>query len=90
MLPDAAVKAILGYAGHRWLTAFGTWEGNKVTLSIELTSGGVFDSEEPKVTQEEDYGTIMIVFHDCDNATLTYDLPTLGLSGAIDVDIVVT
>ncbi len=83
--PDDTVEAILGEPGHRWVTAFGTWEGNKVTLDVELTTGGVFDSEEPEVTQTPGYGTIMIVFHDCNNATLTYNFPDLGLMGEIEL-----
>lgn len=83
--PPEDVEAIFGEAGHRWITAFGAWTGDTVTLDVELTSGGVFDSTEPKVDQEPGYGTITIKFHDCDNATLTYDFPSLGLMGSIDV-----
>ena len=83
--PDESIEAILGEPGHRWVTAFGAWEGDTVTLDVELTSGGIFDSAEPMVEQESNYGTITIVFHDCNNATLTYDFPTLGLSGTIEL-----
>jgi hypothetical protein len=83
--PDDTVEAILGEPGHRWVTAFGDWEGNKVTLDVELTTGGVFDSEEPAVDQTPGYGTIMIVFHNCNSATLTYNFPDLGLSGEIEL-----
>ena len=83
--PDESIEAILGEPGHRWVTAFGAWAGDTVTLDVELTSGGIFDSAEPPVEQESNYGTITIVFHDCNNATLTYDFPTLGLSGSIEL-----
>ena len=83
--PDETVEAILGEPGHRWVTATGTWEGDTVTLTGELTSGGIFDSEEPAVDQAPNYGTITIVFHDCNNATLTYNFPSLGLSGVIEL-----
>ena len=83
--PDETIEAILGEPGHRWVTAFGSWVGNIVTLDVELTSGGIFDSAEPAVDQESNYGTITIEFHDCNNATLTYDFPALGLSGTIEL-----
>jgi hypothetical protein len=87
--PLPSVEAIFGEAGHRWVTAFGAWDGDTVTLNVELTTGGVFDSTEPPVEQAPGYGTITIVFHDCDNATLTYDFPSLGLMGSMDVTRVV-
>ena len=83
--PPESVEAIFGEAGHRWITAFGPWNGDTVTLDVELTHGGVFDSGEPKAEQAPGYGTITIKFHDCDNATLTYDFPSLGLMGSMDV-----
>ena len=83
--PDEDITAMLGEPGHRWVTAFGAWEGNTVSLDVELTSGGIFDSAEPLVEQQSNYGTITIVFHDCNNATLTYDFPTLGLMGTIEL-----
>ena len=83
--PDETVEAILGEPGHRWVTAFGTWDGNTVTLDVELTEGGVFDSETPAVTQTPGYGTLTIVFNDCNSATLTYSFPDLGLSGVIEL-----
>jgi plastocyanin len=83
--PDDSVAAILGEAGHRWVTAFGGWEGNKVTLEVELSAGMVFNSGDPPVEQTPGYGTMMIVFHDCSNATLTYNFPQLSLSGSIEL-----
>ncbi len=83
--PDESITAILGEPGHRWLTAFGTWEGDTVELIIELTSGAVFDKPEPPIDPQVEYGTITIVFHDCNNATLSYDIPSLGLMGTIEL-----
>jgi len=87
--PDASIQAILGEAAHRWVTALGAWTGNVVVLNVELTTGGIFDSAEPKAQQTSGYGTIIIEFHDCDHATLTYEIPSLGLRGTIDVTRVV-
>lgn len=81
--PGNEIIANLGDPGHRWLTAFGFYSGNSVLLDVELTSGGIFNSAEPAPLQEPAYGTITIVFHGCRCATLTYDFPSLGLTGTI-------
>jgi hypothetical protein len=80
--PDESVTAILGEPGHRWLTAFGPFEGDTATLDIELTSGGIFDSAQP-VPNQVPYGTITITWTDCENAVLMYDIPSVGVQGSI-------
>ena len=82
--PAAEVEADLGEPGHRWLTALGEWDGNIVTLNVELTSGGIFNDPEAEIEQK-DYGSIVIEFTDCENATLDYDLPSIGESGTIEL-----
>jgi hypothetical protein len=42
--PPANVVANLGDPGHRWLTAVGPIIGNQVTMDVEMTSGGLFDT----------------------------------------------
>jgi len=67
--------AVIGEPYHRWLTATGDWIGTKATLDVTKTSGGVFDSGEPVVNSiTGNYGTVTIIFHKCDSATLSYDL----------------
>ena len=83
--PAPEVQANLGEPGHRWLTALGEWEGNVVNLNVELTSGGVFNNPEVEISQEADYGSMTIEFHDCENATLDFDLPDAGESGTIEL-----
>jgi len=83
--PDEGVMANFGEPGHRWVTAYGEYSGNTAVLDVELTSGGVFDSAEPMPMQEAGYGTITIVFCDCNHATLMYDFPSLGLTGEIEL-----
>jgi hypothetical protein len=82
--PPSSVTAILGDEGHRWLTALGFYDGNKATLAIELTRGGVFNSATPKVVQSAD-GTIMVEFHDCENGTITFNIPSINLQGVIPI-----
>lgn len=82
--PDPGVMADLGEPGHRWLTAFGPYGGDSAMLSVELTSGGVFDAALPAPVQKPD-GTIEITWSGCENALLSYDIPSAGVSGAIPI-----
>ncbi len=66
---------------HRWVSGVGMYSSNSVTISVELTSGGIFNASEPLATQDPGYGTITIVFINCNEALLTYDFPNLELSG---------
>ena len=86
--PPADVTAILGDPGHRWVTAQGPFEGDTATLDVTVTSGGVFDSPEPEVEQVQD-GTMTITWHNCNSATLTYDIPSAG-QGDIELQRIVT
>lgn len=83
--PDAGSSAMIGDEGHRWLTAFGHYaEGESaISLSIENTTGGVFDSADPPVMQDTDYGSIDLEFSDCLNGTMTYAIPSGPVSGVI-------
>jgi sugar lactone lactonase YvrE len=81
--PPQDVTAILGGPGQRWFTAFGNFSGDTAVLDVELTEGGVFDSAEPNPMQTAGYGTVTVVFADCENLLLSYDFPSLGLMGEI-------
>ena len=85
VVPDASVTAQLGDPSQRWLTAYGDYSGNRATLDVELTSGGIFDASDPAPTQTEGYGTFILEFSDCNNGTITYDIPSLGLQGVIPI-----
>lgn len=82
--------AIFGAIDQRWVTGGGPYSGNTVTVSVELTSGGKFNSSNPTASQQAGYGTITIVFNNCNQATLTYNFPSLGLSGQITLTRVLT
>ena len=77
--------AVFGASDQRWVTGGNFYSGDSVTLSMELTSGGIFNGSDPLAIQESDYGTITIVFINCNEALLTYDFPSLGLSGQMTV-----
>ena len=83
--PPEDVSAIIGGPGQRWLTSFGDYSGNRAVLEIELTTGGVFNSAVPEIDQTPAYGTFIIEFTDCNNGTVTYDIPSLGLHGVIPI-----
>jgi plastocyanin len=88
--PDASATAVFGAADQRWVTGLGAYSGNSVTLNVELTSGGIFNASDPLATQEGGYGTITVVFISCNEALLTYDFPSVGLSGQFVLTRVVT
>ena len=83
-LPPEDVSANIGDPGHRWMTAYGFYEGNSATLDIELTSGGVFNSNDPQPTQETD-GTVQIQFTDCNVGRVIYDIPAIDQQGTVEI-----
>jgi hypothetical protein len=83
--PPGDVTATLGGPGQRWLSAAGGWEGTVATLGVEKVTGGRFDRRLPLVERDSDYGTIVIEFHDCDSATLLYEIPELALTGEMSI-----
>ncbi len=82
--PPANVGAILGEPGHRWRTAFGPYSGNAATLAVELTEGGIFNSAQPAPTQSSD-GLIEVFWADCENAVVSFDIPSANVSGDIPI-----
>jgi plastocyanin len=87
--PPEDVTAILGEPGHRWLTAQGSYDGDMAVLDVFLTSGGVFDSEEPPVGPPVQVGTITIVWSGCNAGVLSYDLTSPMRSGEIPIERIV-
>jgi len=83
--PANEITAVLGEPGHRWLTAFGAYNGNRADLSIEVTSGGIFNSAAPVPTQDSD-GTITLEFESCTSGTITFDIPSVGKNGVIPIE----
>jgi hypothetical protein len=84
--PDETASAQLGEPGHRWVTAQGPFRGNTATLTAYLTEGGVFDDAEPAaITDLSGYGTIDLEFNDCKSGTITYDLASPFVTGAIPI-----
>jgi len=89
--PPQDVTAILGEPGHRWLTAAGPFEGDTATLNIYLTAGGVFDAAQPPaITDQAPIGTATINWTACNAGILSYEIPSLGLSGDISIQRIVS
>ncbi|MEE4379320.1 MAG: kelch repeat-containing protein, partial [Candidatus Competibacteraceae bacterium] len=84
--PKDDVEAILGDPGHRWLTAQGPYAGDTATLTIYVTEGGVFDATDPPANNDGiGDGTMSIEFAGCTEGLVTYEIPSLGLSGEIPI-----
>ncbi len=80
--PAEDVPSNLGDPGHRWMTAYGFYDGSKAALKLELTKDGIFDSTEP-VPSQEDYGTLDLSFDHCNSGQMTYNIPSAGITGTI-------
>jgi len=91
-LPPLGVTANLGDPGHRWLTALGPIEDKQVTMNIEMTSGGVFDtaSEIVRTDPPGTDGTIILSFDSCNSGTVEYDIPSINRQGTVDIQRVAT
>lgn len=83
VLPDGNATANLGDPGHRWLTALGVISGNQSVMSIEISSGGIFDTT--TVITRVDDGTITLTFEDCNSGTVQYDIRSIDQQGTVPI-----
>ena len=61
--------------------------GNTASLTVELTEGGVFDSNDPPAQNDGiGDGMITIEFTDCHEGLLRYELNSANLSGEIPIE----
>ena len=82
-LPSEDAQSNLGDAGHRWLTALGTFVGNTAVLNVDNTSDGLFDSPRPII--HTPYGTMILTFEDCVSGTVEYDFPSINRQGTVPI-----
>jgi len=83
--PGEDVVSAFGDPGHRWMTAIGSFEGNRAVLDLTLTSGGVFDAVNPPAQNDpEPSGTLTVRFTDCDTALVNWDIPGPGPNGGLN------
>jgi len=85
--PAAGASANLGDAGHRWMTALGTIDGNSSVMNIEFTSGGKFDSEAAVLVTGPpgSDGTITLTFSDCGSGLVEYDIISINQQGSVPI-----
>jgi len=87
-LPAEDANPNLGDAGHRWITAFGTFDGNTAVMNIDISSGGLFD--DPAAVDHTDpvgsAGTITLTFEDCASGLIEYDIPSIDQQGSIAIE----
>lgn len=85
-LPLEDAFANLGDAGHRWITAAGSIEGNRADLIVTMTSGGLFDTPgaTAPVERRED-GSMTIEFNNCNAGTVTYNIPSIDQQGVVPI-----
>ena len=86
-LPADDAPANLGSAGHRWLTAIGTYEGDSAVLNINIASGGMFDTatEIQNTTPAGADGTITLTFSDCHSGLVEYDIKSIDKQGSVPI-----
>jgi hypothetical protein len=91
-LPPPDATANLGDPGHRWFTALGPLTGNQVTMEIEMTSGGLFDTptEITRTDPPGSDGTIVLTFYNCNAGTVEYDIPSIKRQGTVHIQRVAT
>lgn len=85
-LPDMDATANLGDPGHRWLTALGIIDGDKSEMGISITSEGLFDTPPPEEgLPRVDDGTIVLKFKNCNEGTVSYDIPSIDAQGDVPI-----
>jgi hypothetical protein len=90
-LPAEDASASLGDAGHRWLTAIGTIEGDHAVMNIDVASGGLFDTatEIQHTDPVGSDGTITLSFEDCNLGLVEYDIASIDQQGSIPIQRIV-
>ena len=87
-LPPGDATANLGDPGHRWLTAIGPIDGNKVEMNITFTSGGIFDtaSEIKRTDPPGSDGTLRVTFYGCNSGSVEYHIPSINRHGVVPIE----
>jgi len=75
---------MIGNPGQRWLAAAGPYSGKVAELELFSMFGGIFDN--PDALPVPDYdGSISLQFENCDSGTVSYNVPSAGLSGTVPI-----
>ena len=84
VIPTDDSVAVFGAKDQRWVTALGTYDGNRAEMNAELTTGGVFNQSDPLPVQDTGYGNIVVEFTGCNHANISFDFPAAGESGQFE------
>jgi hypothetical protein len=87
--PGASVPSGIGEPGHRWVTAQGPFSGDQADLTLNITSGGIFNDGSPSPSTSA-AGTISLKFDGCNSGTVSFDIDALGASGTIPIQRIVS
>lgn len=68
---------------HFWLSGFGPIDGDTATVTLQRSSGGLFNSGTPTTT--EAVGTATFRFSSCSEGTVTFARTDTGESGTIPI-----
>jgi hypothetical protein len=79
--PEEGIEFEVGDPGHRWYTAFGPYEGDTAVLNLELTQGGIFDTD--TVPDQSVDGTVTLKSITCEEMELKYKILSADLEGII-------
>lgn len=75
-------------AEQRWFTAQGKYSGRKAVLDLYQSRNGRFDATNTVDTNK--VGTLELNLESCKRGTAQYDMPSLGLSGEIELQRLLT
>ncbi len=73
----------LAGTAQKWLVAAGAYSGNRAETIVYEPTGGVFDQSTPPV--EDEWGSAIFEFADCNSGSVTYYSPLDGISGIISL-----
>lgn len=77
--PDDLTTSEIGYAGGRWLTAVGDFDGNVFSGTVYESSGGLFENGVP--VSNTPVGTVTLTFNSCFDLVMNYSLYNASLNG---------
>ncbi len=79
--PDVMTPSEVGYAGGRWVTAVGSFQGNVFNGTVYQTSNGLFENSSATVSNMV-VGTVTLVFNSCGELVMDYSLYNGLLNGS--------
>ena len=85
-LPPMDATANLGDPGHRWFTALGPIDSDKSEMGISITWGGTFDTPPDGDLPRRDDGTILLKFSNCNEGTVSYNIPSIDALGEVPIE----